>query len=136
MSSAGPPETGVIGVGIDVVAVPRFAAALCRTPALAARLFHPSELRTPSGGERTAASLAGRFAIKEAVAKALGVPRGMNWTDCRVVSGPSGRPELLTLGTVTAAAHAAGVTGWQISLSHDAGLAAAMVLALGAADRS
>ena len=136
MSAAGSPGMTVIGVGIDVVAVPRFAAALVRTPALAARLFDPSELRTPAGGPRSAASLAGRFAIKEAVAKALGVPRGMEWSDCRVVSNPAGRPELLTLGTVAAAAEAAGVRRWELSLSHDAGLAAAMVLALGAADTS
>ena len=131
MTKPGPAGSTVIGVGIDVVAVARFAAALARTPALKARLFHPTELLTPSGGRRSAASLAGRFAVKEAVAKALGVPPGMDWPDCRVSTDVSGRPQLDTLGTVAAAARDAGVTGWQISLSHDAGVAAAMVLALG-----
>ena len=69
--------------------------------------------------------------LKEAVAKALGVPRGMHWHDCRVVSEHSGRPILQVLGTVQAAADRAGVGTWLLSMSHDAGIAAAVVIALG-----
>lgn len=126
-----PPGHVVIGVGIDVVAVERFAESLRRTPALRDRLFAPAELITDSGAPRRATSLAARFAAKEAVAKALGVPRGMEWHDCRVISESSGRPVLLPTGTVLAAAVAIGVTHWRLSLSHDAGIAAAVVLALG-----
>ena len=126
----------MLGVGIDVVAVDRFAATLARTPALRDRLFAPSELVSASGSPHRAVSLAGRFAVKEAVAKALGVPRGMQWHDCTVISLPSGRPELRTSGTVRAAADALGVTTWRLSLSHDAGIAAAVVLALGSTDGS
>ena len=121
----------VVGVGIDVVAVDRFVAALNRTPSLAARLFGPDETVSSTGHPRSGASLAARFAAKEAVAKALGVPRGMDWHHCRVVSADSGRPQLEMTDTVAAAAAAAGVVGWQISLSHDAGIAAAVVLAIG-----
>lgn len=125
-----PAGSTVIGVGIDVVAIDRFAESLRRSRLLASRLFSASELVTPSGAPRTAASLAARFAVKEAVAKALGVPRGMEWHDCRVASAESGRPELVVTGTVLAAALAAGVGDWRISLSHDAGIAAAVVVAL------
>jgi len=59
----------IIGVGIDVVPVERFAEALLRTPALAERLFTPDEQLTDSGGRRTAESLAARFAAKEALAR-------------------------------------------------------------------
>nr|WP_255498321.1 holo-ACP synthase [Nakamurella sp. PAMC28650] len=121
----------VIGVGIDVVAVERFAESLRRTPSLRARLFAPSELTNDAGAPRRATSLAGRFAVKEAVAKALGVPRGMEWHDCTVISESSGRPLLVPTGTVLAAAVELGVTAWRLSLSHDAGIAAAVVLALG-----
>ena len=121
----------VLGVGIDVVAVERFSASLARTSALRQRLFAPAELLTASGTPRRPTSLAGRFAVKEAVAKALGVPGGMRWHDCVVISQDSGAPELLITGTVLAAAGALGVTDWQLSLSHDAGIAAAVVLALG-----
>jgi holo-[acyl-carrier protein] synthase len=126
----------VIGVGIDVVAIDRFVATLRRTPALRERLFTDAELLTSSGAPRTGSSLAARFAVKEAVAKALGVPPGMDWHDCRVISLGSGRPKLDVLGTVAAAAVDAGVTGWQMSISHDAGIAAAVVIALGTAPES
>jgi holo-[acyl-carrier protein] synthase len=127
-----PPGQVVIGVGIDVVSVERFAESLRRTPALRERLFAPAERITDSGAPRRVTSLAGRFAVKEAVAKALGVPRGMEWHDCTVVSESCGRPVLVPTGTVLAAAGALGVTHWRVSLSHDAGIAAAVVLALGA----
>src|SRR5207245_4844001 len=61
----------IVGVGIDVVDVDRFARILSRRPALAERLFTPAERRLPI------ASLAARFAAKEAVAKALGAPAGL-----------------------------------------------------------
>ncbi len=121
----------VIAVGIDVVAVERFAASLERTPSLAARLFGADEMITAAGHPRGAASLAARFAVKEAVAKALGVPRGMDWHDCRVLSESSGRPVLQVVSTVAAAAADLGVAQWRLSVSHDAGIAAAVVIALG-----
>jgi holo-[acyl-carrier protein] synthase len=126
-----PPGSVVVGVGIDVVAIDRFVASLDRTPALRQRLFTTAESTTPSGAPRSAASLAARFAVKEAVAKAIGVPGGMDWHDCSVISLPTGRPELAVVGTVAAAAAAVGVTRWQLSISHDAGIAAAVVIALG-----
>ena len=126
-----PSGARVISVGIDVVAVDRFAASLARTPALARRLFTPGEQVTANGIPRGAASLAARFAVKEAAAKALGVPAGMDWHDCQVVSENSGRPVLEVTKTVAAAAADLGITGWRISVSHDAGIAAAVVIALG-----
>ena len=55
----------------------------------------------------------------------------MDWHDCQVVSETSGRPVLEVTKTVAAAAAALGITGWRISVSHDAGIAAAVVIALG-----
>lgn len=121
----------VLGVGVDVVAVQRFAASIERTPGLRNRLFSAAEQITSSGHPRSVTSLAARFAVKEAVAKALGVPRGMDWHHCAVVSADNGKPELVTVDTVAAAATDAGVRGWRISMSHDAGIAAAVVIALG-----
>lgn len=125
------PGGSVLAVGIDVVAVDRFAASLRRTPALADRLFAPAERITASGHPRSDASLAARFAAKEAVAKALGVPAGMDWHDCRVTPADSGRPDLDIRDTVARAAAAQGISSWRLSLSHDAGVAAAVVVALG-----
>ncbi|MFE3326152.1 holo-ACP synthase [Streptomyces sp. NPDC059176] len=121
----------IVGVGIDVAEINRFEDALRRTPALADRLFLDSELFLPSGDRRGIASLAARFAAKEAVAKALGAPAGLLWTDCEVYVEDSGRPRLRMTGTVAEAAAERGVRVWHVSLSHDAGVASAMVIAEG-----
>jgi holo-[acyl-carrier protein] synthase len=116
----------IVGVGIDVVEIARFEQALNRTPGLASRLFTDGERILP------AHSLAARFAAKEALAKALGAPRGLLWTDAEVVTDNRGRPSLRVHGTVAAAAGRLGVTQWHLSLSHDAGIASAVVIAEGA----
>src|SRR5690606_454482 len=84
----------IIGVGIDVVPVARFAESLERTPSLASRLFTAAELVTASGAPRTPESLAARFAAKEALAKSLGAGGGMAWTDAEVQVDEVGRPSL------------------------------------------
>jgi holo-[acyl-carrier protein] synthase len=121
----------IVGVGIDVVPVERFAEALERTPQLVQRLFTAAERVTDSGGERTAESLAARFAAKEALAKALGAPTGLRWTDAEVIIGSNGRPHLEVRGTVASWATQLGVTRWHVSLSHDGGMASATVIAEG-----
>jgi holo-[acyl-carrier protein] synthase len=119
----------IVAVGIDVVLVERFVKALVRTPLLADRLFTEGERTTTSGNPRPLESLAVRFAAKEAVAKALGAPAGLRWHDCEIVSDPDGRPWLTVSGTVAAAATERGVNRWHLSLSHDGGIASAMVVA-------
>jgi len=112
----------VIGVGIDVCDIARFEESLARTPGLVHRLFTPHEAGRPP------ASLAARFAAKEALAKALGAPVGMAWHDAEVVSEESGRPRFDLRGTVRARADELGVASVHLSLSHDAGIASAMVV--------
>ncbi|HEX5202115.1 holo-ACP synthase [Paractinoplanes rhizophilus] len=119
----------IVAVGIDVVLVDRFARALERTPLLGDRLFTDGERLSGSGSPRSAESLAARFAAKEAVAKALGAPAGLLWHDCEVVADPDGRPWLTVSGTVAAAAAERGIARWHLSLSHDGGIASAMVVA-------
>ncbi|HZN16657.1 MAG TPA: holo-ACP synthase [Micromonosporaceae bacterium] len=119
----------IVSVGIDVVLVDRFIASLTRTPLLSERLFTDAERFTESGNPRSPESLAARFAAKEAVAKALGAPAGLHWHDCEIVPDPDGRPWLTTSGTVASAAAGLGITRWHLSLSHDGGIASAMVVA-------
>jgi holo-[acyl-carrier protein] synthase len=121
----------IVGVGIDVVPVERFAEALERTPSLAARLFTPTELLTDSGATRSAESLAARFAAKEALAKAIGGGGGMLWTDAEISTDEAGRPLLAVSGTVAERADRLGVQHWHVSLSHDGGIASATVIAEG-----
>ena len=113
----------IIGVGIDVVDVARFGQTLQRTPALRDRLFTDGEKSLPI------ASLAARFAAKEALAKALGAPPGMHWTDATVERPRGQQPTLVVTGTVAARAAALGVVTLHVSLSHDAGIASAVVVA-------
>lgn len=113
----------IVGVGIDVVDIARFAERLERTPRLGERLFTVEER-----GLRPA-SMAARFAAKEALAKALGAPVGLRWTDATVVREDDGRPHLRVTGTVAARAAELGVERFHLSLSHDAGIASAVVVA-------
>ena len=113
----------IVGVGIDVVDVARFVDTLHRVPALRTRLFTPEEQEMPE------TSLAARFAAKEAIAKAIGAPVGMNWQDCTIRVDGGGDPYPEFTGTVAAASEAKGVKYWHLSMSHDGDLATAMAIA-------
>ena len=115
----------VIGVGIDVVDIDRFAQSLERTPGLRERLFTPEERSRP------VASLAARFAAKEAIAKALGAPAGMSWQDATVRRTVGAQPVVEVIGTVAARAEELGVARFHLSISHDAGIASAVAIAEG-----
>jgi len=72
--------------------------------------------------------LAARFAAKEALAKALGAPSGMHWVDAEVRTDETGRPSLALSGSVAARAAELGIRHTHVSLSHDAGIASAVVV--------
>lgn len=114
----------VLGVGVDIVSVQRFAEACERTPGFLTRV-----LTTQEHEGRSINSLAARFAAKEAIAKALGAPGGMAWHDCEIETLESGQPQVRLTGTCQARAEALGITSWQLSLSHDGGNAIAFVVA-------
>lgn len=107
------------GVGIDVVDIARFQESIERTPGLKDLLFTEGEK------SKGIASLAARFAAKEALAKALHVPAGLNWHDCEVVNLDNGRPVFLFRNQIADLIDGANV---HLSLSHDAGIASAMVV--------
>jgi holo-[acyl-carrier protein] synthase len=113
----------VVGIGVDMVDVARFGIVLGRTPALLERLFTPAEQAVTALESRAA-----RFAAKEALAKVLGAPPGLRWHDAEIVAGQDHRPRLAVRGTVADAAEAAGIRHWHLSLSHDGGMAIAMVV--------
>ena len=112
----------ILGVGIDVVDIARFGESLERTPGMRARLFTEAER------ERSLASLAARFAAKEALAKALGAPTGMGWLDAEIVIEATGDPRFVIRSSVLARADELGVRSVHVSLSHDAGIASAVVV--------
>jgi holo-[acyl-carrier protein] synthase len=107
------------GIGIDVVDIARFLESLERTPALREKLFTESERRTSDS------SLAARFAAKEALYKALSPSRGLHWHEAEVINHPNGKPDFLFCGEIADLVDGASV---HLSLSHDAGIASAMVV--------
>lgn len=115
----------IIGIGIDVCDVRRFAEAIERQPRMVQRLFTPLE------AERSMASLAARFAAKEAALKVLR-PEGARpaWTSIEVVRHESGACDLRLTGTAADLAAAAGITALAVSLTHEHDHAAAAVVAL------
>jgi len=114
----------ILGVGVDVCSVTRFTTASER-PGFLDRVLSVGEQR---GGEQT---LAGRFAAKEALAKALGGPPGLRWEDCEVLSDETGRPSFVVGGTVVERLDELGISRLHLSISHDAGVAVAVVVCEG-----
>ena len=112
----------IVGVGIDVCDVRRFAESIERHPGMVQRLFTPAE------AERPVASQAARFAAKEALAKALGAPSGMSWQDAEVLTDADGKPSFKVTGTVAERAAELRIAKIHVSLSHDAGIASAVVV--------
>lgn len=113
----------IVGIGIDLVDIPRFERTLERTPKLLGRLFSRVEQTLPPR------SLAARYAAKEALIKALGGSDGVHWTEIEITPEASGRPWFTVTGSTAAVIEARGITGLHLSMSHDAGFATAFVVA-------
>lgn len=118
---------GVIGLGTDVVEIERIRRAMDRHPGrFVDRICRPGEPKVVAGG-RGAAHVAGLFAAKEAVLKALGTgwSEGMAFRDVEIRSDEKGRPEVVLHGTARVRAESLGATGCRVSISHDGGIAVA-----------
>jgi holo-[acyl-carrier protein] synthase len=113
----------IVGIGVDLVDIPRFERTIERTPRLVERLFSDAERRLKPH------SLAARYAAKEALIKALGGSDGVHWTEIEIASEASGRPHFSLTGSTAAVIAERGITALHLSMSHDAGLATAYVIA-------
>jgi holo-[acyl-carrier protein] synthase len=118
----------IVGIGVDVVDLARFERALDRTPMLKSRLFADAELST-SDRVLSLRSLAGRFAAKEALIKALGDSTGIKWHDMQIVSGDDRNPRFVLSGAAAAVAESKSAAHLHLSMSHDGGVAIAYVVA-------
>ncbi|MBX3310212.1 MAG: holo-ACP synthase [Cryobacterium sp.] len=118
----------IVGIGVDVVDLARFERAVQRTPALLTRLFAESE-QIKDGQRLALHSLAARFAAKEALIKALGDSTGVTWHDMPIVSDGLRNPSFALTGGVEAIAAERGITAIHLTMSHDAGIAIAYVIA-------
>jgi holo-[acyl-carrier protein] synthase len=125
----------IVGIGVDVVNVPRFTATMATVAGFKGLFFAAEELLDEDGRPLPSRSLAVSFAAKQAASKALGKPPGLRHTDCQL-RRKGGEPQLFTAGSVAKAAKAAGVTRWHVSMSLEGDMATAMVIAEREADES
>lgn len=113
----------IVGLGVDVVDLARFERAVSRTPRLRERLFAEGERGLPLR------SLAGRFAAKEALIKALGDAEDVRWIDMEIANAANGNPGFVIAGPLAALLERRGIHALHVSMSHDAGVAVATVVA-------
>ena len=117
----------VVGVGVDVVEIDRFSAALERRPRIAERCFTPAEAAYCASRAFPPQHFAARFAAKEAVGKALGI--GMTrWREVEVARGP-GAPSIVLHGRYAERAAQLGVDRVHVSLTHGRDSAVAFAVA-------
>ena len=107
------------GVGIDVVDIDRFEKSLERTPGLEPKLFTQTERN------KSIQSLAAKFAAKEALIKALNLKNGILWHEAEVENLEDGKPVFVFYGAIADLVNGANV---HLSVSHDAGIATAIVI--------
>ena len=115
--------------GVDLIEISRISQAIDRHgERFLRRIFTSKELALV--GDKPA-SLAARFAAKEAVSKALGCGIGdVGWTEIEVLRGANNQPELHLHGNARRLADQFGYHTWSISLSHSMDFAIAMVTAM------
>jgi holo-[acyl-carrier protein] synthase len=119
----------IVGLGIDVASVERIRVALERFgERFWQRILTEGERADLASRPDRALALAGRFAAKEAAAKALGGQPDVWWHDVEVRPDPRGAPQLAYLGPGRVHADRLAVRRIFVSITHDAGVAAAVVV--------
>lgn len=121
----------IAGIGTDIVAIDRFQRFVDEgNTALLRRLFTVQEMEFCSSRKNSAASLSARFAAKEAFLKALGtgLRDGISWHDIEVANDRLGKPELILSGRAIEVFMEHGLSTAFLSLTHDGGVAVAMVV--------
>ena len=121
----------IAGIGVDIVDIARVQALLDRYgERFLRRVYTEAEVAYALGGANKAERLAGRFAVKEAVMKALGTGKtqGILWRDIETVRGLAGKPEVHLRGQAVKWAKLRGGSAGHISITHDGGKAVAFVI--------
>src|SRR5690606_20559538 len=118
-----------LGLGIDLCEIDRIDAMLGRWgDRFSHKIFTPGERAYAEGRALRAAHLAARFAAKEAVLKALGVPTGLSWPELEVTGGGKSPPRLELHGRAGEVARERGVSRVHLTLTHTDSVAAAVVV--------
>jgi holo-[acyl-carrier protein] synthase len=121
----------IVGVGVDVVEIPRVERLLHDRPSFRHRVFTEEERRYCDGKATPANYYAARWAAREAARKALGGVRGLRWRDISVRRARSGAPHLALGGSARARAEQVGASDVLVSFSHERSVATAFCVAVG-----
>ena len=122
----------VVSLGLDLVRIERVREVVGRRgPRFLERVFTDGERAYCERRGGRPQHYAGRFAVKEAVMKALGTgwARGVRWRDIEVVREPGQAPTVALHGRTAELARERGIARLHVTITHDAGIAAAMVVA-------
>lgn len=119
------------GLGVDIIEISRIKDAVQRTPRILHRLFTENELTDyRERGGRTE-TLAGKFAAKEAVVKAMGTGlREFPWTDIEILPDSLGKPRCLFRGKAAERVQELNISAVLISIAHNRTMAIANAIAL------
>jgi holo-[acyl-carrier protein] synthase len=119
-------------IGVDLVEIARLERSLRRSAHFLQLCFSDAEVKEANQyrNERRSEYLAGRLASKEAVLKALHMRIEDTTTlkEIEVLGEMDGSPRLRLLGCIAQFAANCSLSEWQVSISHDAGIAIAFVL--------
>jgi holo-[acyl-carrier protein] synthase len=120
----------IFGIGTDIVEVERVQNAVVRNPKILDRLFTQAELSYFEKRNMKAQHIAGGFAAKEAILKALGTGlSGLSWKDVEVLRHGSGKPMVKLYGKAKEYAAGNNIGCVLISISHSQDYAMAMAVA-------
>lgn len=120
----------MIGIGLDLCEIARMERLLEKNDSFLRKYFTPSEQAYILGrGKVAAQSMAGIFAAKEALLKALGTGLGaLPLTDISVEHGETGKPFYALTDMAAETFEALGATRALLSVTHEAGVAAAVAV--------
>lgn len=124
----------VLSIGVDLVEIDRLEQVMKRRgERFADRVFTPAERAYCEERPRPVIHFAGRFAVKEAVLKALrtGWVKGITWQDVEVQTGPDGEPSAKLTGGALERAEAIGLHTLHVSIAHTEHYAVATAVAEG-----
>lgn len=127
------PRGVLVGHGIDMVEVSEFSSLMINPiRRFLNRYFTNTELLEAGSAQNQTERLAGRFALKEAVMKALGVGwgDGIAFTDIEIIPLKSGAPTVLLKRKLATLQHERKISGWLVSISHTRSLAIASAIAV------
>jgi holo-[acyl-carrier protein] synthase len=121
-----PAQASKTAIGVDIIEIDRIKRAVSRwQDSFLKRIYTPAELNKP----HNFSSLAGRFAAKEAVMKALGTgTRGVGWTDIEILTNWDGAPLVRLSRRALKKSQEIGISGFDVSISHSRKYAIAFVI--------